>query len=82
MRIGNVPPTGEALKEGKWYFGFIFRKCPPHMIGLFKPYLLVCVMKVIDVGEYGKVNGRPPKRWGGYKVFVSPLGISIKLMWR
>lgn len=79
MKIGALPDRGSMLEIGKWYFGLEIRKCPPSMIRVFKPWLFVWFVKVIDDGEPGKIGGRERKQKGGYRDFTFPYGISIQI---
>lgn len=79
MKIGKLPDRGSELEIGKWYAGFEIRKCPPSMIRVFKPYLFVWCIKVIDHGEPHKIGGRERKQKGGYKYFTFPYGIVIEI---
>lgn len=75
MKVGNFPPEGSSYPIGKWLYLFQIRWCPPYMIGVFKPEVLVALIKVLDAGEPDKIDGRPRKQLGGWRRFTLPFGI-------
>jgi hypothetical protein len=79
MRIGNFQyRIGEAIQLNKWLFSIEIGKCPPHMFGIFRPYINLIFIKIIDEGEPYKIDGRPSVQKGGVWRWVCPFGISIE----
>lgn len=78
MIIGKIPKHGAAIELNKWYFGMEILKCPPSMVGIFRPYILFIFVKFKDLGEPYKINGREENKVGGWKYWTSPIGIEFR----
>lgn len=80
MKIGNLPTTQTALTINKWYFEFEFSSRPPYMLRVFKPFISVCVVKILDYGNLDYQGYDKGKRKGGRKTWVFPYGIEINII--
>lgn len=79
MIIGNLPKDrGVQLDLNKWYFSLEIKKCPPNMIGIIRPHVFICLMKILDYGEPQIMNGREMKKKGFYRRFNSPYGFNFE----
>lgn len=78
--INKRPSLGYAIQTGKWYCGFEILVCSPQKFRIFKPYLFIWCMKIIDQGEPYKLGGREMVKSGGYWSFESPVGVSIQFV--
>lgn len=81
MMIGNFTrDTGIRYKEGKLLFGIEILKRPRYMARIFKPYICFYFFRVDDYGEPVRHGGRARVQWGGWKEFISPIGIYIEIV--
>ena len=79
MRIGNYKyEQGAAAPVGKWLFSVEVLRCPPHSFRIFRPYVFVIAMKIIEHGTMDRVDGKPMVKRGGYWHWSSPFGISFE----
>ncbi len=74
------PPQGEGMREGLWYIGIELRAAPPYEVGVLRPYILACCMKVLDLGEPCIRGGRAMKKLGGWVRWVCPLGLVLRVV--
>ena len=81
MVIGtSLPQYGNLVELNKWYFGIEILKCPPSQIKIFRPFIFIYCVKYLDLGEPGKLNGRPEKKIGGFKRLTCPYGIKLEIV--
>lgn len=79
MKIGNLPERGTLFKLNKWYFAVHIMSRPSYKIGIFQPCVLLCLTRVYQYGEPYKINGKPEKKFGGFRFYTFPYGISITI---
>lgn len=80
MRIGNLPDRGDAKELNKWYWEIELLSCPRTMCRVFKPTLIIILVKWESFGEPWRFGGAEEKRIGGRKDFTFPWGIIIEIV--
>jgi hypothetical protein len=80
MKIGRLHKMGEAIKLNKWYVGIEILKCPPTMVGIFRPYFFFICVKFKTLGEPYMIGGKKEEKIGGWKRWSSPIGIVFEII--